>query len=125
MDTDDAVLLRAIVDRARDVDPAAWAELYRRAYPRLFAYARRRLASEQQAEDAVSETMMRAMAGIGTFRWSGAGFDGWLFGIARNVVFEMYRESARSSSSEVGDLPEKATTESGPLDSWSPMTNAG
>ena len=42
-------------------DPDAWETLYRRVYPRLFAYARRRLGTDEQAEDAVSEAMTRAM----------------------------------------------------------------
>lgn len=95
MNTTDAQL-RDLVDRARDADADAWETLYRRAYPRLFAYARRRLATEEQAEDAVSETMIRAMDRIGDFTWTGAGIDGWLFGIARNIVYETYREGAKS-----------------------------
>jgi len=92
--------LEQLVDRARTADPDAWEALYRRAYPRLFAYARRRLATDEQAEDAVSEAMTRAMHGIGGFVWTRAGIDGWLFGIARNVVFETYREGARATPTE-------------------------
>lgn len=91
MDTSESEL-RALVERARGADPDAWEALYRRAYPRLFAYARRRVSTETQAEDVVSETMIRAMDRISDFVWTGAGIDGWLFGITRNVVFESYRD---------------------------------
>lgn len=104
--TDSGAELRALVDAARTGDPDAWEALYRRAYPRLFSYARRRVATDEQAEDAVSETMTRAITRIATFVWSGSGVDGWLFGIARNVVLESYRDGARAAATDPAWLPE-------------------
>jgi RNA polymerase sigma-70 factor, ECF subfamily len=95
---------RALVDRARRGDPDAWEELYRRVHPRLVAYARRRLVSEEQAEEAVSETMVRAMDAIARYRAGRAGIDGWLFGIARHVVLERYRSGARLRSTDPAAL---------------------
>lgn len=106
--------LKALVDLAVAKDADAWEALYRRAYPGLYAYARRRLRSEHEADDAVSETMLRALDRIHTFTWKGAGFDAWLYGIARNVVREGHRHSGRTSSIE--GLPEAETSTVGPLD---------
>lgn len=92
--------LPAYVDRARALDPDAWDALYRHAYPRLHAYCRRRLGSDQEADDAVSEAMARAIAGIGSFTMpapGGGGFEGWLFGICRNVVLERWRADGRDA----------------------------
>lgn len=92
--------LPAHVDRARALDPDAWDALYRNAYPRLHAFCRRRLGSDQDADDAVSEAMARAIAGIASFTMpapGGAGFDGWLFGICRNVVHERWRADGRDA----------------------------
>ena len=86
----------AIVEQARRLDPDAWERLYRRAYPGLLAYASRRLHTEP-ARDAVSETLARAVAGIGRFRWQGAGFDAWLYGILRHVVIDLQRQQARAA----------------------------
>jgi RNA polymerase sigma-70 factor (ECF subfamily) len=94
MDEDPAAE-RHLVDRARAGDPDAWELLYRRAYPRLIAYARRRLAAQEQAEEAVSETMVRAMDMITRYRPRPVGIEAWLFGIARHVVLEAYRAGAR------------------------------
>src|SRR5437660_1444841 len=53
----------ALAQRARVGDADAWDHLYRLAYPRLIAYARRRLPGDA-AVDAVSETMARAVAKV-------------------------------------------------------------
>lgn len=87
--------LSALVQGARQGDGAAWEALYRRAYPRLLAYAGRRLASEDAARDAVAETMARAVRGLHRFRDDGNGFDAWLSGILRHVVLDAQRSSGR------------------------------
>ncbi len=111
----DATELRSIVERAAACDEDAWEYLYRRSYSRLFAYARRRLPSDTAADDAVSETMLRALDRITSFTWQGAGFDAWLYGILRNVVLESFRTDARSRPS--ADLPERHDDGAdGPLD---------
>lgn len=78
-------------------DPDAWEALYRSMYTPLFAFARRRLGDDHAANDAVSETMARALDRIDGFQPYGAGLAGWLYGILRNVVRESYRSGARVS----------------------------
>jgi RNA polymerase sigma-70 factor, ECF subfamily len=85
---------RGLVRAARDGDEVAWEALYRSLYPRLRAYFVRRVGFEH-ADDAVSETMMRAVASIDRFQWSDAGFDGWVFGIARHVSVDHHRRVDR------------------------------
>lgn len=87
--------LEALIERAAIADPDAWEALYRRLYPRLFSYARRRVPTDHAADDAVSETMTRALDKIDTFSWRGAGFDAWVFGILKNVVREHGRKTGR------------------------------
>lgn len=106
--------LKILVSRATAGDADAWEALYRRAYPRLFGYTRRRLRSNHEADDAVSETMLRALNRIAVFTWQGAGFDAWLYGIARNVVQEAHRHSGRDSSN--ADPADTETTAAGPLE---------
>jgi RNA polymerase sigma-70 factor, ECF subfamily len=107
--TTDDEAVRAMVGRATRRDPDAWEHLYRRSYTRLFSYARRRLPDEAAAEDAVSETMTRALDNIDGFSWQGAGFDGWLYGIARNVILE-----ARRRWRPVDEVADHPTVERGP-----------
>lgn len=105
--------MRDLVERAGRFDADAWEALYRRSYLPLFGFARRRLFDDRAAEDAVSETMTRALDGIARFTWQGAGFDAWLFGIARNVVYELTRSRQRTSRLVHED---RASTERGPED---------
>jgi RNA polymerase sigma-70 factor (ECF subfamily) len=83
-----------MVEQARRGDSAAWEGLYRNVYPRLRAYATSH-AGAGAAEDLVNETMARAVAGMGRFRWEASGFDGWLFGILRRVCAEHHRRQGR------------------------------
>ena len=114
--------LHLLVQRARHRDSDAWEAVYRRAYPRLIAYARRRVHSPDAAEDVVSETMARALGAIDRFTWKGAGFDAWLYGICRNVVLESVRSASRISADF---LPEIQARERGPLETVVSADEAG
>jgi RNA polymerase sigma-70 factor (ECF subfamily) len=86
---------RRLVSAARAGDADAWETLYRAIYPRLRAFFVRRVGLEH-ADDGVSETMLRAVASIDRFQWSEAGFDGWVFGIARHVSVDHHRHVDRA-----------------------------
>lgn len=101
-----------LLDRAVAQDPDAWEQIYRRAYPRLIAYACRRLATRDQADDAVAEAMVRAIHSIDRYVPGRCGLDGWMFGILRFVVLEQYRAQP-SPRAEIGEGP---SDEIGPLD---------
>ncbi|MCU1462410.1 MAG: polymerase sigma-70 factor [Acidimicrobiales bacterium] len=107
----------ALAERAQTGDDDAWEHLYRLAYPRLLAYARRRLAGDAAVE-AVSETMVRAVSGVDRFVWQGAGFEGWLFGILRHVVLDAQRSAGRAPTMADADraLLTRPSDEPGPLD---------
>lgn len=107
--------LQELVKQAVVCDPNAWETIFRRSHGRLFAFARRRTSSVDKAEDAVSETMLRALERIDRYTWDGAGFDAWLFGILRNVILEGYRTERRTrrDSSFASD---QAVRADGPLE---------
>jgi RNA polymerase sigma-70 factor, ECF subfamily len=86
---------RLLVSAACEGDAAAWEALYRSIYPRLRAFFVRRVGFEH-ADDGVSETMVRAVAAIDRFVWTDAGFDGWVFGIARHVSVDHHRHADRA-----------------------------
>jgi RNA polymerase sigma-70 factor, ECF subfamily len=95
---EDPAALKRLVDQALHGDADAWATLYARLRPRLYAFCLRRLGSREDAEDAVAETMMRAVRSAGQFRWRGAGFDAWVFRICKNVIIDMSRSRSRQTA---------------------------
>lgn len=100
--------LQMLVQRAQGHDTEAWEALYRLAYPSLLGFARRRLSRRDEADDAVSETFARAYSRIHAFRWEGAGFNAWLYGILRNVVLEAQRRDRRSDRRPPGESTDDA-----------------
>ena len=106
--------LDALVRGARRGESSAWEALYRRAHPRLLAYARRRLGTEEAARDAVAETMARAVRGLSGFRGEGGGFDAWLSGIVRHVVLDAQRGDGRRPVTSMVGVAEPASGAAGP-----------
>jgi RNA polymerase sigma-70 factor (ECF subfamily) len=98
----DGVGVRRSTDRSehlrllRSGDAVSWEELYTRMHQSMVSYAARRLSAEE-ARDAVSESMARALA-----RPSGipgdAAPEAWVFGILRHVVHDAQRRASRGVS---------------------------
>ncbi len=88
---------RALVERAR-ADPAAFAELYRRYLPRVYAFAYRRTGVIEVAEDVTSAAFERALRNLATFAWQPGGFGPWLFRIVANELVDHYRRTDRAAS---------------------------
>lgn len=99
--------LRVLVRRAARGDEGAAGTIFDHYYPRVFRYARARLNSDADAEDVAAETFARVLKGLGRFRWKGAGFEGWIFRIASNLLVDAYRRSGRElpESSPATELP--------------------
>lgn len=109
--------VEAAFDAARAGSADGWTDLYREARPQLFRFARLRLATDEQAEDAVAETFARAMAAAGRYR-AGPGPLPWLVGICRNVVREAYRAGGRVQSIDPAGFVARAdpAPEAGPAE---------
>lgn len=81
---------------ANQGDEDAFRLLYRRHTPAVYRFVLRLVGGDQQeAEDVIQETWMRAARGLDGFRWQSA-FRSWLTGIALNRVREMARKKKRS-----------------------------
>lgn len=74
---------KELVKRARERDPEAFAKLYGLISEDLFHFALYMLGNRQDAEDAVSETVLSAFAQIGNLR-KPESFRPWLFRILVN-----------------------------------------
>jgi RNA polymerase sigma-70 factor (ECF subfamily) len=90
-----AELERETVDRARDGDQQALADLYDWYMPRVYRYAVARLGNTAEAEDLTEEVFLKMLGAIGDFRWKNVPFSSWLFRIAHNHVASHFRRNAQ------------------------------
>jgi len=104
----------ALVARARDGDEESFRALVELHSVKLFRLAYRMTGNEQDAEDVVQESFLRAFKNLRHFE-SRAGFGSWLHRIAANCSLDLLRKRRRrgeeslnledESGSEPIDLP--------------------
>lgn len=92
-------------DAAREGDDSAFAQLYDRVAPALYAWARFRIHGpmkrELEPEDIVQEVWWRALDAFARFDAERGSFRAWVFSIANNVLREaLRRRPARGVVSE-------------------------
>jgi RNA polymerase sigma-70 factor, ECF subfamily len=80
-----------VIERARNGDRAAFAELYDTHVDSVYRYVLYRVREPSDAEDLASEVFTRAFANIHRYRWQGKSFLAWLYTIARNAVTDRRR----------------------------------
>jgi RNA polymerase sigma-70 factor (ECF subfamily) len=84
---------RLAASYAADGDGRALETLFRRHIDATYAFARRFLASREDAEEAASEAWLRAGRALRAGRFRGESrFKTWLLGIARRVCLERLRQ---------------------------------
>lgn len=82
-----------LVEKAKTGDAEAFAQLYEQIYKPLYRCALYTLKNPEDAEDAVSETVMAAFASISKLREREA-FKSWMFRILSNICRKKMREYA-------------------------------
>ncbi len=87
---------KELIERAKK-DPEAFAVLYERNFMQIFRYAMHRTGDAEASYDITSETFMKALKKIGSFRSTGAPFSAWLFKIAINEIRLHYRRKKRGA----------------------------
>lgn len=95
-------------------DPDAFAELYRRHYPAIQRYLRRRLGDPHIVEDTVAETFMGALKALPRYEDRGLPFQAWLYRIATLQANQQRRKAARIAMQQLELEPEALPDEDGP-----------
>ena len=101
----------AVVVRAAQGDPAAFAPLYVRYHPRVYRYLRLRAATDDEAADLTRQVFLQALDALPRYREHGLPFTAWLFRIARNVATDAHRR--RRPALDIDLLPERLDIASG------------
>jgi RNA polymerase sigma-70 factor (ECF subfamily) len=90
---------RLLIEAAQS-EPARFAELYDMNVDRVYAFFARRVAMREEAQDLTAEVFHQALASIQSFKWQGAPFVAWLYGIAANVLSNHRQKLGRGHAAE-------------------------
>ena len=102
--------IQLLVASAQTGDSEAFGAIYDALVDPIYRYIFYRIGSREDAEDITEQVFLRAWERISSYRPTGGHpFSAWLYRIAHNQVVDMYRQRARSQTSE---LPEDLAEES-------------
>ena len=89
-----------VVERARAGEEAAWGELYATHAGRLVTWLRSLPTGDaaSDCEDVAAEAWLTAARRIDEFSGTASDFAGWLFGIARHLVWNQRRRTGRRAT---------------------------
>ena len=96
---DERLLIEAV-----QTQPARFAELYEQNFDRVYAFLARRVSTREEAQDLTAEVFHQALASIRTFKWQGAPFVAWLYGIAAHVLAQHWKRAGRDVPVSESDL---------------------
>jgi RNA polymerase sigma-70 factor (ECF subfamily) len=92
-----------LLNRARGLDQDALAHIHERYYTRIYRYIDYRVQDVQSVEDLTSEVFIRFLKAIRDRHAPQNSIEGWLVGVAKNVVKEHYRRNRRDNWSPLGE----------------------
>ena len=96
--------VRKLVDRAQQGERAALEELYLIHFDRIYSYLHVSVGNRHDAEDLTTQTFLKMLEKIGSFKWQSAPFSAWLFRIAHNLAMDHFRARRRWQPEE--EVPE-------------------
>lgn len=100
----DMVARRLVQRVAKNLDRAAFAELFDAFAPRLKTFIMRKGAAPDAAEDLVQETMINVWTKAGFYDPAKGTVLTWIFTIARNLRIDRIRRETSRPVSELGDF---------------------
>jgi RNA polymerase sigma-70 factor (ECF subfamily) len=96
--------VRELVARGQQGDRDALEELYLIHFDRIYSYLHVSVGNRHDAEDLTTQTFMKMLEKIGSFKWQSAPFSAWLFRIAHNLAMDHFRSRRRWQPEE--EVPE-------------------
>jgi RNA polymerase sigma-70 factor (ECF subfamily) len=90
----------SLARRAAARDEAAWAAIFEMHFRSVFAFVRSRLGRPEVAEDIASQVFEVAFSRAESFDYRGVPIEGWLIGIARNLVRDHVKKLVRRGPEE-------------------------
>jgi RNA polymerase sigma-70 factor, ECF subfamily len=96
--------VRELVSRGQQGDRDALEELYLIHFDRIYSYLHVSVGNRHDAEDLTTQTFLKMLEKIGSFKWQSAPFSAWLFRIAHNLAMDHFRSRRRWQPEE--EVPE-------------------
>jgi RNA polymerase sigma-70 factor, ECF subfamily len=85
--------------RAARREAEAWSQLFERHFHAVYTFVRYRVRHTEEAEDLASHVFEVAYRRADSFDYRGVPIEGWLFGIARNLVRDHIKRAVRRGES--------------------------
>ena len=101
--------VRELVARGQQGDRDALEELYLIHFDRIYSYLHVSVGNRHDAEDLTTQTFLKMLEKIGSFKWQSAPFSAWLFRIAHNLAMDHFRARRRWQLEE--EVPEPSGEE--------------
>ena len=92
-----------LLARARQLDPAALAEIHETYYAAIFRYVAFRVGDRDTAEDLTSEVFTRLLTALRDKNAPQNTLRGWLYGVAARVVSDHHRKTYRAPQVELDE----------------------
>ena len=105
-----------LLAQARQGDQDAIMHIYESYFPPIYQFIRLRVADPHQAEDLASEVFVRFIESIRKRKAPRTSLRGWLFRVARNLLYHHYGKSRQFPVTTLEDwmpIPPEDDTESG------------
>jgi RNA polymerase sigma-70 factor (ECF subfamily) len=115
--------LRDLVARGQKGDREALEELYLIHFDRIYSYLHVSVGNRHDAEDLTTQTFLKMLEKIGSFRWQSAPFSAWLFRIAHNLAMDHFRARRRWQPEE--EVPEPPPSDAEPSAELEAMRTIG
>jgi len=96
--------VRELVERGQHGDRDALEELYLIHFDRIYSYLHVSVGNRHDAEDLATQTFLKMLEKIGSFKWGSAPYSAWLFRIAHNLAMDHFRANRRWQPEE--EVPE-------------------
>src|SRR6201998_2558405 len=97
--------VRDLVARGKQGDRDALEELYLMHFDRIYSYLHVSVGNRHDAEDLTTQTFLKMLEKIGTFKWQSAPFSAWLFRVADHLARDHFRARRRWQPEEGGPRP--------------------
>lgn len=106
----------ALVELAQKGDTEAFGQLYDHYLSTVYRYVYYRVGTHAVTEDLTSETFLRALRSLHSFRWQGRDFGAWLVTIARNLITDHFKSGRFRLEVATGEVLDDDSVSDGPED---------